>query len=39
LNIGTVITGRGHRGIEVDTKEFIALKNIVLFNCDDPNLC
>lgn len=27
--------GRGHRGIDVDSKEFIALRNVVTFNCRD----
>ena len=27
--------GRGHRGIDVDSKEFIALRNVVIFNCRD----
>lgn len=27
--------GRGHRGIDVDSKEFIALRNVIIFNCRD----
>jgi len=27
--------GRGHRGIDVDSKEFMALRNVVTFNCRD----
>jgi hypothetical protein len=26
---------RGHRGIDVDCKEFVALRNVVKFNCRD----
>ena len=36
VNIQTGITGRGERGIDIDTKEFIALKNIIHFNCQNP---
>lgn len=39
VNIQTGITGRGERGIDIDTKEFIALKNIIHFNCDNPFGC
>jgi len=27
--------GRGHRGIDVDSKEFVALRNVIIFNCKD----
>jgi hypothetical protein len=36
LNVGTAQTGRGQRGIEIDAKEFIALRNIVHFNSANP---
>lgn len=39
VNIYTGITGRGERGIDIDTKEFIALKNIIHFNCFNPFGC
>lgn len=31
VNIGTVMTGRGQRGINIDAKEFMALRNVVHF--------
>lgn len=36
LNIGTKQFGRGKRGIETDTKEFMALRNLVHFYCANP---
>lgn len=36
LNVGTASTGRGQRSIEIDAKEFIALRNIVHFNSHNP---
>jgi len=36
VNVGTSLSGRGQRGIEIDAKEFIAMRNIVHFNCANP---
>lgn len=35
-NLLTADIGRGHRGIEIDTKETMAMRNIVHFNCVNP---
>jgi hypothetical protein len=39
INLLTAEVGRGQRGIEVDAKEMIALRNIVHFNCINPFKC
>jgi len=39
VNVNIQVTGRGERGIDIDTKEFIALKNIIHFNCFNPFGC
>ena len=39
VTVGTAGIGRGQRGIEVDTKELMALRNIVHFNCVNPFGC
>lgn len=36
INIGTKKYGRGKRGIDVDTKEFMALRNLVHFYSPNP---
>jgi len=36
INLGTATIGRGQRGIEIDTKEFMAMRNIIHFNCYNP---
>ena len=36
LNVGTKQFGRGKRGIDVDTKEFMALRNLVHFYSPNP---
>jgi hypothetical protein len=38
VNIGTKQYGRGKRGIEVDTREFMALRNLVHFYSPNPFL-
>lgn len=38
-NLGTSSMGRGQRGIEIDTKELMALRNVVHFNCINPFQC
>jgi len=38
-NLLTAEIGRGQRGIEIDTKEIMALRNIVHFNCINPFPC
>ena len=35
-NQGTASQGRGQRGIEIDAKELMALRNVVHFNCVNP---
>jgi hypothetical protein len=35
-NLGTKQVGRGKRGIEVDTKELMALRNLVHIYCPNP---
>jgi len=39
VNLGTAASGRGQRGIEIDAKEFMALRNIIHFNCLNPFGC
>jgi len=39
INLGTASIGRGQRGLDVDTKELMALRNIVHFNCVNPFGC
>tara|TARA_B110000285_G_scaffold230294_1_gene296634 strand:- start:1063 stop:1311 length:249 start_codon:yes stop_codon:yes gene_type:complete len=36
VNVGTKHIGRGKRGIEIDVKEFMALRNLVHFYCPNP---
>ena len=36
MNLGTKQFGRGKRGIDVDTKEFMALRNLVHFYSPNP---
>ena len=36
VNMGTKQFGRANRGIDVDTKEFMALRNLVHFYCNNP---
>jgi hypothetical protein len=38
-NLLTAEIGRGKRGIEIDTKEVMAMRNIVHFNCQNPFVC
>lgn len=38
-NLLTAEIGRGRRGIEIDTKEVMAMRNIVHFNCINPFTC
>jgi hypothetical protein len=38
-NLLTAEIGRGQRGIKVDTKEIMAMRNIVHFNCINPFGC
>jgi len=36
VNVGTKQFGRGKRGIDIDTKEFMALRNLVHFYSPNP---
>ena len=36
VNRGTRDVGRGKRGIEIDLKEFMALRNLVHYYCPNP---
>ena len=36
MNIETYKTARKQRGIDIDSKEFVALRNTVHFNCQHP---
>jgi hypothetical protein len=38
-NLLTAEIGRGQRGIEVDTREMMAMRNIIHFNCINPFGC
>ena len=38
-NWTTSVIGRGQRGLDIDTKEFQALRNIIHFNCYNPFGC
>ena len=39
LSEGTAFSGRGRRGIDIDAKELIALRNLVYLNCANPFDC
>ena len=36
VNVGTKHVGRGKRGIEIDLKELMALRNLVHYYCPNP---